>query len=124
MSKPFKLLSASALCLAALLSVQAEPAALGKVGVGSQEVNTGNIACLSCSESAKGAPGVTTDNSVGGANGKVTAFNGNSGAGYAVLNGGDFESALNGKDPVPEPATIGLVGAGLAALAFGLKRRS
>ena len=124
MSKPFKLLSAFALCVAALLSVQAEPAALGKVGVGSQEVNTGNLACLSCSESAKGAPGAASAKSVGGANGNVTAFSGNNGAGYAVLNGGDIESALNGKDPVPEPATIGLVGAGLAALAFGLKRRS
>ncbi len=123
MSKSFRVLSVSALCLSAFLTAYAEPAALGRLGVGAGEVNTANIACLSCSESAKAAPGATAVR--GGTSSGVVAFRPNRGAGTAVTNGPGLDAALgNGKDPVPEPATIGLVGAGLAALAFGLKRRS
>lgn len=123
MSKPIKLLTAAVLSLAAILTAYAEPAALGRLGADAGEVNAANIACLSCSDSAKAAPGATMVRD--GATAGFAAFRPNSGAGSAVLNGPGLDAALgNTKEPVPEPATIGLVGAGLAALAFGLKRRS
>jgi hypothetical protein len=124
MSKSIKMVSAFFFCLATIIPAFAEPAALGRMGVGGpEEPNAGNVACMSCSESSKEAPGADFSMGRAATPVRVTAFNANNGAGYAVLNGGDFEARNSSKDPVPEPATIGLVGAGLAALAFGLKRR-
>lgn len=123
MSKPFRVLSAVTLGLAASLTAFAEPAALGRVGIGGNDTSAANVACLSCSESSKQTPGAGSAR--GGATNGVVAFRPNSGAGTIIQNGVGVDTALgNTKDPVPEPATIGLVGAGLAALAFGLKRRS
>lgn len=127
-----KVLATGVLSLALSVVVWAEPAALGNQnGTGpAPEPRAGNIACADCPAAGSAMPGVSgtaaAANPVTTASGGVTAFN-NTEAGRAIINGGDFESPQTtyskNKGPVPEPSTIALLGAGLAALFVGLRRR-
>lgn len=127
-----KFIMAGAVSLAISITAWAEPAALGNnAGTGAApEPTAGNIACADCPAAGAALPGVSgtaaAANPVTTSNGGVTAFNNSGEAGRAIINGGDFESPQSGgksKGPVPEPSTVALLGAGLAALVIGLRRR-
>ena len=127
MSKFTKLLFILSLLLIASLTAVAEPAALGPVGTNAPEARGGNITCADCAPAAvtmPGSNGTLAGGSTGAAAPGVEPFGDSPKAGRAVLNGGDMDGLQNGPaGPVPEPSTVALLGAGLAALVIGLRRR-